>query len=273
VAHASLTYTVNTVGNAVAVWVQGDGVDRVSDAPRRITDAGTMVYPGVAPATIVAFPNPLIGDTTTSVTVCVADALGIPLRGVQIGFAFSLPTGTGSIDGSAGGGVMDDLTGLDGCATGTVVTSGLPVTAAGGDSGQVVFTGAGATSDPVSFVVQLSALQASPSAVGINCAGSLPTTISVRALGPDGSALPGVDISATCTASGGDGATLEVDPASATTGSNGSAVFVVTATGFVGAGSPPALGTGQCTFSASDSSRSVTVNFRGVTVSPTPVCN
>jgi hypothetical protein len=168
---------------------------------------------------------------------------------------------------------MDDLTGLDGYATGTVVTSGLPVTAAGDDSGYLVLPGVGATSDPVSFVVQLSALQASPSAVGINCAGSLPTTISVRALGPDGSALPGVDISATCTASGGDGATLEVDPASATTGSNGSAVFVVTATGFVGAGSPPALGTGQCTFSASDSSRSVTVNFRGVTVSPTPVCN
>jgi hypothetical protein len=276
VAHATLNYTVNTVGDAVAVWAQGDGVDRVSGAPRRVTDAGTIGYPGVAPASIIAFPNPIVGDTTTSVTVCVADALGIPLRGFQVGFQFNLTAGTGSIDGSAGAGIFDSLTGIDGCAVGTVVTSGLPVTAAGGNSGQIVFAAAGATSDPVDLVVQISALQASPNSVAINCSGSQPTTISVRALGPDGSPLPGVDVAAVCTASGGDGAALAVDPSSATTGSNGSAVFVVTASGFVGTGTPPATGTGQCTFSASgDSSRSVTVNFHGVVSgpSPVPVCN
>ena len=274
VAHASLTYTVNTVGNSVAVWAQGDGVDRVSNAPRRITDAGTMAYPGVAPASIIAFPNPLVGDTTTDVTVCVTDALGIPLRGVQVGFQFALGAGTGSIDGTAGAGFLSDLTGLDGCTVGSVTTSGLPVSAADGNSGQVVFSGAGATSDPVDFIVQISALQASPSSVGINCTGDLPTTIAVRALGPDGSALPGVEISATCSASGGDGAALAIDPSSATTGANGSATFVVTASGFVSTDDPPSLGTGQCTFtSAGDSSRSVTVNFHGVRVSPSPVCN
>ncbi len=272
VAHATLNYTVNTVGDAVAVWAQGDGVDRVTGAPRRVTDAGTMAYPGVAPASIVAFPNPLLGDTTTSVTVCIADALGIPLRGVQVGFQFTLPAGTGSIDGTTGAGFLDDLTGTDGCTVGTVVTSGLPVTSGGGNSGQVVFSGAGATSDPVDFIVQISALQASPNSVLINCAGSRDVPITVKAVGPDGSGLPGVDITATCTASGGDGATLTANPPTSTTNNGGTAGFIVTADGFIGAGTPPAVGTGQCVFAAAgDTSRSVTVTFRGSQSVPSPV--
>jgi hypothetical protein len=275
VAHATLNYTVNTVGNAVAIWAQGDGVDRVSGAPRRVTDAGTLVYPGVAPATIVAFPNPILGDTTASVTVCVADALGIPLRGVQIGFTFTLPAGTGSIDGTAGAGFFDSLTGVDGCATGEVVTSGLPVSSAGGNSGSIVFTGAGATSDPVDIVVQISALQASPGAVNVSCTTSQTTSVYITALGPDGSPLPGVGINATCTASGGAGATLTPNPATQTTDSGGTAIFAVTASGFVSATTPTTYGTGQCTFAAvGDTSRSVTVNFRGVpsSTSPPPAC-
>jgi hypothetical protein len=262
VAHASLTYTVNTVGNAVAVWVQGDGVDRVSNAPRRITDAGTMAYPGVAPASIVAFPSPLVGDATTSVTVCVADALGIPLRGVQIGFAFNLPAGTGSIDGSAGGGVMDDLTGVDGCATGTVVTSGLPVTGAGGDSGSVVFTGAGATSDPVTFVVAIAALQANPNAIPVNCQGEYTATVAIRALSAGGTPLAGATINAVCSGSG-----LAVDPSSNTTNASGTATFSITATDFA---DPPQIG--DCTFSSADG-QSVTVRVFGSVTSQATVCN
>jgi hypothetical protein len=261
VAHASLTYTVNTVGNAVAVWVQGDGVDRVSNAPRRITDAGTMAYPGVAPASIVAFPNPLVGDATTSVTVCVADALGIPLRGVQIGFAFNLPSGTGSIDGHAGG-AMDHLTGVDGCTAGTVVTAGLPVTGAGGDSGSVVFTGAGATSDPVTFVVAIAALQANPNAIPVNCQGDYTATVAIRALSAAGSPLAGATINAVCSGTG-----LAVDPASSTTNASGTATFSVTATDFA---DPPQIG--DCTFS-SDGGQSVTVRVFGSVTSPAPVCN
>lgn len=261
VAHASLTYTVNTVGNSVAVWAQGDGVDRVSGAPRRVTDAGTMAYPGVAPATIIAFPNPLIGDATTSVTVCVADALGIPLRGVQIGFQFALPAGTGSIDGSAGAGVMDDLTGVDGCTTGTVVTSGLPVTGAGGDSGQVVFTGAGATSDPVTFVVAIAALQANPNAIPVNCQGSYTATVQIKAISAGGTALAGAAINAVCTGNG-----LTVAPGSATTNASGIATFSVTAVDFA---DPPQ--TGDCTFSSAGG-QSVTVHVFGSATSPAPVC-
>lgn len=273
VAHGTLNYTVNTVGNALAAWAQGDGVDRVSNAPRRVTDLAYLGYPGVAPASIVAFPNPLIGNSTQSVTVCVSDALGIRLRGVQIGFQFTLPTGTGSIDGSAGAGVFDSLTDTDGCAVGTVVTSGLPVSDGEGGSGSVVFTGAGATSDPVEFVVAVASLQANPNAVPLNCIGTQTPLIAIRALGVDGSPIGGVEISAACTATGGDGATLTPNPTSATTNSSGVASFAVAASGFVGAGSPPAYGQGECVFTSSGaSSRSVSVRFFGSSASPAPTC-
>ncbi len=271
VAHGTLNYTVNTVGNSVAIWAQGDGIDRVTNGPRRVTDAQTLVYPGIAPATISAFPNPIRGDTTTSVTVCIADALGIPLRGVQVGFAFTLTGGTGSVDGTAGSGTLAHLTGVNGCATGKVVTAGLPVTAAGGNSGQIVFTGAGATSTPIDIVVQIAALQASPNAVAVSCSTSQTTPVSILATGPDGSALPGVSISATCTASGG---TLTASPSTATTDASGNAAFSITASGFVSNTTPPTYGSGQCVFAATgDSTRSVTVPFvGGKPPSPTPVC-
>lgn len=269
VAHATLNYTVNTVGDAVAIWAQGDGVDRVTNGARRVTDAGTLVYPGVAPASIVAFPNPILGDKTQLVTVCVEDALGIPLRGVQVGFAMTLAGGTGTVDGTAGSGVLAHLTGTDGCAVATVVTNGLPVSAADGNSGQIVFTGAGATSDPIDIVVQLSALQALPSAVNVNCAGTETDQIVIVALGADGSPLPGVTINATCSATSG---TLSAAPPSGVTGSDGSTAFAVTSSGFLGGTTP---GSGQCVFTAGgDSTRSVTVPFTGNprAPSPPPVC-
>ncbi len=269
IAHAVLTYTVNSVGDAVAVWAQGDGIDRVTNGPRRVTDAGTLVYPGVAPATITAFPNPILGDKTQQVTVCVVDALGIPLRGVQIGFQMTLPSGTGSVDGTAGSGFLSHLTGINGCAIATVVTSGLPVTLAGGNSGQIVFTGAGATSNPIDIIVELGALQAFPSSVVISCAGTQTQQVTIVARGVDGSALPGVTVNATCSATNG---SLSADPASGVTGSDGSFTFNITATGFLGG---MAVGSGQCVFSATgDTTRTVTVPFKGnaSAPSPAPVC-
>lgn len=234
VAHAKLNYTVNSVGNSVAIWAQGDGIDRVTQGPNRVTDAQALVYPGLAPASIVAGPNPIPGNTTTSVTVCVDDALGIPLRGVRVGFKFTLNGGgTGKVDGIAGSGSLAHLTGVNGCATGIVVTSGLPVTTAGGSSGQIVFTGAGATSAPVDLVVQLAFL--SNAGVGAVCSSGAPSGVAnIKAFTTDGAPAPGVPISASCTS-------LTVTPATATTDSTGTASFTITG---------PADTTGTCTFTA-----------------------
>ncbi|MEO5561249.1 MAG: hypothetical protein ABIO49_15010, partial [Dokdonella sp.] len=234
IAHASLTYTVSTVGNSVAIWAQGDGIDRVTNGPNRVTDAGTLVYPGVAPISITALPDPVPGNKPTTVTVCVTDHLGIRLRGVTLGFNFTLPSGSGKVDGVSGSGAVGHPTGIDGCVQAAVTTTGLPLTATGpdADSGTLTFN-AGGMSATVHFVVQLAFI--SNAGVGSVCSSGTPTAVAnIKAFTTGGDPAVGVSISAACTG-------VTVTPASSITGSNGIAQF--TLTGAVGA-------TGTCTFTA-----------------------
>ena len=252
IAHATLTYTVDSVGNSVAIWAQGDGIDRVTDGPRRVTDARTLHYPGVAPISIIASPNPIPGNASTTVTVCVTDALGIRLRGVTLGFGFTLPGGTGSVDGTPGSGAVGHPTDVNGCVDAAVTTSGLPLSSDGGNSGTLTFFAGGASSS-VDIVVQLAFLSAAPPQV---CATAAPgSLVTVTAYTSGGGAASGVALSASCSGTG-----ITVDPASATTGSSGSAPFHI-----IG----DSASTGQCVFSAGDGgSQSVTVDVGPGSVSP-----
>ncbi|HET6546586.1 MAG TPA: hypothetical protein VFG55_07570 [Rhodanobacteraceae bacterium] len=145
VVHASLTYTVNSVGNSVAIWAEGDGVDRITGEPRDVVDAGTLVYPGLAPASLFVSPLTIPGNTTQTVTVCVNDALGIALRGVLVGYSFDLTAGgSGTVDGASNG-QFADLTGTNGCASGSVTTTGVPSSETAGTAGTLNLTAAGAT--------------------------------------------------------------------------------------------------------------------------------
>lgn len=264
IAHSKVNYTVSTVGSAFALWAQGDGIDRVNGGARRVTAAGTLVYPGVAPATISASPNPIMGDTTDYVTVCVTDALGIPLRGLQVGFAFELHGGTGTVDGNATG-VFADLTDTTGCAKGTVVTSGLPASDTGSTSGTLNLTAAGQATS-VGIVVNIATLQVSPNTVFVPSTGNV-TNIKVTARTADNTLVPNTTITGACTASGGQSATIGLVPATAATGGDGSAaVFQATSAGFVLDGAPPTTGTGQCVFTA-PGNKSATVTFQGVATS------
>ncbi|HEU4663750.1 MAG TPA: hypothetical protein VFS55_06950, partial [Dokdonella sp.] len=233
VAHATLNYTVETLGHIVAMWAQGDGTDRVTSGSRRVTDAVQLLYPGIAPAQLVAFPSPIPGNTTTSVTVCLADALNSPIQGVHIGFQMNLGGGTGSVDDNGTSGTLDNTTGPDGCVDATVVTSGMPVsTSADSPSGQITFSVGGATAD-VDIVVQLAFI--SNGGVGRVCTNSTPgARATIKAFTTTGDPAVGVQIAASCSG-------LTVDPATATTGANGSAVFNIT-------GTPDSSGT--CTFTA-----------------------
>lgn len=247
VASAKLTYTVNSVGHAVAIWAQGAGADRV-------TDALTLTYPGVAPATLVVFPSPLPGNTTTSVTACLTDAIGIPLRGVAVGFNFQLNGGSGSVDGTPGSGILDHYTGADGCSTGEVVTSGLPASSGDGDSGTLVLSAAGASAE-VTFKVGVDFLAVS----GDTCAASPDgTDISVTAFSNGNPPQPvaGVNISASCDAG------ISITPDSGTTGSNGRVNFHAVADD----------GThGTCTFTSA-SGASVQRTIRGANDGFSPPC-
>jgi hypothetical protein len=261
VAVGKLTYTVRSVGNAVALWAQGNGTDTVTGGARLVTDAVTMTYPGVAPASITAFPNPIRGNVAQTVTVCLTDALGIPLRGFPVGFAFQGLQGTGSIDGTASNGLLANTTDADGCVDGNVVTSGLPISSADGNSGQIVFTGAGA-STTIDIVVQLAALQASPNSLAVTC---LPFSapVAIRAIDQGGAPVPNVTVTGTCTTG------ITVTPGSSTTGSDGVASFAVQVSAALSAD-------GQCTFTAAGTTRSVVVPVRsasgGSWSPPPPAC-
>ncbi|WP_395684092.1 hypothetical protein [Dokdonella sp.] len=232
VAHATLNYTVSTLGHIVAMWAQGDGIDRVTQGARRVTDAVELVYPGVAPATLVAFPSPIPGNTVTPVTVCFRDALNSPIQGVHIGFQMQLGGGTGNIDGNGTSGTLDNATGPDGCADAIVTTSGMPVSSGAGAAGSITFSVGGATAQ-VDIIVQLAFL--SNGGVGRICTNSAPTAVvTVKAFTTTGAPAAGVSITAVC--SGG-----TATPGTSVTGQNGSATFNVT-------GTPDSTTT--CTFTA-----------------------
>lgn len=264
--HGRMTYTVNTVGHAAAIWVQGEGTDPVSNGSRQVSDAVTLTYPGVAPATLVASPNPILGNSEQTVTVCIADALGIRLRGFPVDFQFRGLSGTGTVDGISGHGTINRRTGADGCADATVVTSGLPESEADGNSGQITFAAAGAEST-IDIVVEVAVLQASPASVSVPQTG-ISGNITLRALAADGTPVPGAVITGTCTASGGDGASISPASFTGTTGADGRTVHPYRAEDFVKLGSnpisdPPQVGNGECTYTSA-SNRSVTVPFMGV---------
>lgn len=231
VATAQLTYTVSTLGHRVAMWAQGDGFDRVTGGARRVTDAVQLVYPGIAPATLVAFPSPIPGNRTVPVTVCLMDANNSPIQGININFLMTLGGGTGQVDGNGMSGSLDNVTGPDGCVDAIVTSSGVPAAASGSVSGQVVFSVGGATAK-VDIVVQVSFL--SLAGQYRRCAaGNTPVVdLSIRAFATDGSAAGGVMIAATCS-----GATAS--PASVTTDASGVAEFTITG---------PADTTASCTF-------------------------
>jgi hypothetical protein len=253
VARASLNYTVSTLGHIVAMWAQGDGIDNVTSGSRRVTDATELVYPGVAPATLTAFPTPIPGNKTTTVTVCIADAQRSPIQGVSISFQLQLSGGTGSVDGNGAAGHLDNLTGPDGCVDASVTTSGVPAsTAADGVAGKVLFAAGDATAH-VDIVVQLAFLSAAPTQVCAPATGA-GASISVTAYSTSGDPVAGVVIGATCSP-----ATIVATPSSATTGSNGSAVFHVVA---------PATVSGTCTFATTGTAaRTVSVLVGGASSS------
>src|SRR5690606_27910344 len=195
VAHATLNYTVETLGHIAAMWAQGDGIDRVSGGARRVTDAVQLLYPGVAPASLTAFPSPIPGNTTTNVTVCLTDALRSPIQGIRINFQMSLGGGTGSVDGNGTSGVLDNATDSNGCVDATVVTSGMPASTGGDAAGSVTFSVGGATAT-VDIIVELAFI----TYVGPNpiCLGDSGRSLTVRAFTTTGDPAPGITITASC---------------------------------------------------------------------------
>ena len=249
-ASATLNYTISTLGYLNVIWAQGESVDSVTGGAKRVTDAEIGSYPGLAPATLVASPSPIIGNTTQQVTVCLTDAMLAPIQRARIGFSFQLPQGTGRVDGVLGSGTLASSTGANGCAVATVLTSGLGASTSTAASGvlRFFFGGAGASVD---IVVNLASLQASPTFVQVGF-DAVSRTITLTARDTAGNPVSGVQIAGTCTVSGtATGVTPSIVPSSFTgvTGTNGTAQHTITAQQFATNATPPVpVATGTCVY-------------------------
>ena len=254
-ATTTLNYPVSKLGHIVAIWAQGTGTDSVNGSTKLVTDIAIIGFPGVAPATLIVSPNPIPGNITVPVEACVEDALGSPIQGIQLQFAFSGLVGTGTLDGIANSGTVPDVTDTSGCVTTTVTTSGVGSTG----SPTLTFSGAGepavvpivANGDLVLFAI--------PAQLGGD--GGL---VTLTLLNGNGTPVAGAQLTGTCMNAGLGG------PIPVTNAAGQATASVVADLNL-----PNAPGTGSCTFSAPSGSPSATVNLVGIDpctsgLSPTP---
>jgi len=251
VASTTLNYPVSQLGRLAAVWAQGTGVDTVNGSVRTVTDASITAFPGVAPAKIVISPNPIPGNLTTSVRVCIYDALGSPLSGVDFGFGFAdLGVGSGSVDGVSTSGFTAHVTDSTGCVTTSVTTTGI---ASGSGTPSLTFSaGSASTKAPITASGGL-ILLANPSACGgTGC------TVTLKLLNSNGTPVPGVQLTGTC--SGDPSVGLSSGPG--VTDATGSTTVTITAN-LNGVNSAKS---GSCTFTTGTGSPTATVTLQGVDI-------
>lgn len=266
VASTTLNYPVSALGHTTAIWAQATSTDTVTGNPNLVTDISVAVYPGVAPANIVISPNPIPGNITTSVFACIYDALGSPLAGVPFTFSFdNLGVGSGTLDGINGGGTVPDLTDASGCVDTTVTTTGIAASSGtGGTTGtpQLTFSAGGASkSAPITASGGL-ILLANPSALGA-AGGDVKLTL----LNSNGTPVPGVQLTGSCT---GDPSIGITSPPGTTDASGSTTTHITAALDKIGSG-----GAGSCTFTTATGTPTAVVTLSGVDIcslgiSPTP---
>lgn len=272
VANTTLNFPVSKLGKLAAIYAKGSGATS-NGVTRMVTDVEQLIYPGLASAgessaTLTAYPAVVSANSGSTVTVCTYDALGHPLQGRAITWAFT-GSGNGSIDGQSGTGTMNNRTGSDGCAVGSATTSG--IVSQSSDSGFNFYSGnLTCVDDDTEICVRVASpgttfLTASPNAFYNSSSNH---SVLLTLTGADGTGIAGASITGTCTSTGG---SLDITIPPAPTDANGQTTATVNAI----LDGLNQFYTGTCTFTAQGTGGpSVTVSFRGVdqciAVSPTP---
>lgn len=260
VATTTLNYPVSALGRTVAIWAQSTSTDFVTGGTNIVTDAAVTAFPGVAPATIVISPNPIPGNITLEVDVCIFDALKSPISGVYFDFAFQdMGIGSGKLDGISGAGVVPDPTGPSGCVATTVTTNGIGSNSGGNPT--LTFTAGDASeSAPITAAGDL-ILLARPSALG-----GQGGTVTLQLLTSNGAPVPGVQLVGTCS---GD-PSIGIASGPGVTDSQGKTTAVIQADlDQVGGGK-----SGSCTFTTASGAPTAVVTLNGIdvcTTSPHPI--
>ncbi len=263
VASTTLNYPLNQLGRLAAIWARGAG-EVVQGSSELVTDAEYIVFPGAAPGRLVASPSQIPANRTTSVVVCVQDAMSAPVQGVPIGFNVANPSTTTTVDGQSNEGVLNQRTGSNGCTSATVTTAGV-VNAV--QAPRITFFGVGGSSVVTVVPPTISFLQAFPSAFFGGNGGP----IRLRLFDGNGEPIPGVLIVGECEADG--GGQLQITTPPGITDSNGETTANVLA---INLDQPQGAAGGTCTFTAAGGSPQAQVNFQGIDICQiffSPLCN
>jgi len=264
VASVKLNYPVSRLGKSVYVYAQGDG-DQNSGVIKKVTDLGYYVFAGVAPAELSVSPDSIPGNATVPVEICLHDAVGNPLQGVFVQFAFhDMGIASGKVDGVSTAGTVHNPTGEGGCTVAAVSTLGIGTGGTNTGTPGVNFTALGLPPENVTIVASGSlVLTATPSAFF-----STGGVVTLKLTQPDGTPVPNVQLVGSCVGTG--GATISLNPPPGVTNANGTTTATIVAVNLDNYGS---AGGGTCTFtSATDSPKAtvtlVGVDFCGIPVSP-----
>jgi len=266
-ATTKLNYPSSQLNRSVVIYAQGTGTDTVAGGTRTVTDAIVTVYPAVADLIVSASPNPIPGNTSVSVNVCVTDAQHVPVPGLRFGFSFSdLGVGSGTVvgvDGPASAGLTHDQTGPDGCVVANVSTQGIAGSSSGGGGGG----GSSSGTPTLTFIAPgYSAGSSGSVAIPINANGDLILLVSPSALrgnggnvgltlrSSNGKAVSGVQLTGTCT-----GNTVSLQSGPGTTDVNGQTSATITAD----LDAYGKVNTGSCTFTTATGSPTATVTLTG----------
>lgn len=252
VARTTMTYPVAHLGRSVIVWAQGEG-DIVGGQAETVADVDPLVFAGIAPLQLTASPGSIPANTTSQVTVCARDAVGSPIGGVVIHYSFDELEGTGSVDGNGPVGVLDSVTGPNGCVVASVSTSGVL------ENATVVFSSGEAEATVELFTGTL-VLQANPTLMFAS--GEVTLTL----LNAQGQPQPGFLIVGECEGSG--GATIALTRAPGVTDAQGRTTALITATDLNGINQS---GSGECTFETADGSATAVVRLQGYDLCTFPV--
>jgi len=211
-----------------------------------------VLFPGAAPGSLVASPAQIPANLTTTVTVCVADALGAPIQGVPIGFNVANASSTTTVDGQSNSGVLSALTGPSGCTTASVTTAGVANQV---QAPSITFFGVGDSKVVNVVPPTVSILQAFPSSFFGGNGGP----VNLRLINGNGQPIPGVLITGVCTAEG--GAQIQLPQPPGITNANGETTARITA---INLDQAQGAASGQCVFTAAGGSPSTTVTMQGV---------
>jgi hypothetical protein len=263
VATTTMNYPLNQLGRIAAIWARGAG-EVVQGSLELVTDAELMVFPGAAPGNLSASPAQIAANRTTTVTVCVVDALSAPIQGVPIGFLVSNPSTTTTVDGQSVEGVLLQPTGASGCTVATVTTAGV---ANVNQAPSITFFGVGGSAIVTVVPPSISFLQAFPSSFYGGNGGP----VVLRLINGNGEPIPGVLITGVCTATGGAQIQLQVPPG--ITNAQGETTARITA---INLDQPQGEANGECTFTAAGGSPSAQVTMQGINLCSiffSPICN